>query len=60
VNAWLLGFVVLTYILWNCNLLFCIVLLLSQPLISLVMYVVFLYGLEAWSIWSLKIVTCML
>jgi hypothetical protein len=34
----------------NCNLLFCIVLLLSQPLIFLVMYAIFLYGLEPWRI----------
>jgi len=34
----------------NCNLLFCVVLLLNQPLIILVMYAFFLYGLEPWSI----------
>jgi hypothetical protein len=39
VNAQLLGFVVLT-----CKLLFFVVLLLSQPLNFLVMYVVFLHG----------------
>jgi hypothetical protein len=30
----------------NYSLLFCIVLLLNQPLIVLVMYAIFLYGLE--------------
>jgi hypothetical protein len=34
----------------NCKLLFCVVLLLNQPLIILVMYAFFLYGLEPWSI----------
>jgi hypothetical protein len=34
----------------NCSLLFCIVLLLSQPLSFLVMYIIFLYELEPWSI----------
>jgi hypothetical protein len=42
----------------NCKLLFCVILLLSQPI--LVMYAYFLYGLEPWSISSLKNVSCKL
>jgi hypothetical protein len=34
----------------NCKLLFCVILLLNQPLNFLVMYVIFLYGLEPWNI----------
>jgi hypothetical protein len=34
----------------NCSLLFCIVLLLNQPLIFLVMYAIFSYGHESWNI----------
>jgi hypothetical protein len=34
----------------NCRLLICVVLLLSQALIFLVMYALFLYGLEPWNI----------
>jgi hypothetical protein len=34
----------------NCRLLFCVVLLLNQPLNFLVMYAIFLYGLEPWNI----------
>jgi hypothetical protein len=33
----------------NCKLLFCVVLLLNQPLIILVIYAFFLHGLEPWS-----------
>jgi hypothetical protein len=34
----------------NCSLLFCVVLLLNHPLSFFMMYVVFLNGLEPWSI----------
>jgi hypothetical protein len=42
----------------NCKLLFCVVLLLSQPLIFLECMQLFYMGLKPWTIWSLKVVTC--
>jgi hypothetical protein len=42
----IIGFCSFTLHFVNCRLLFCVVLLLSQPLIILVMYALFIYGLE--------------
>jgi hypothetical protein len=44
------GFCSFNLLVLNCKFLFCVVLLLSQPLNFLVMYAIFLYGLEPWNI----------
>jgi hypothetical protein len=57
-NAWLLGFIVPTYFLWIASYYFVLFCYWANFWFFLEVYAVFLYGLQPWTTWSLKVVTC--